>query len=405
MTGSNNHSISRRSTNSVPGHRNRSYTGLANTSVNTSSTSITSSVHKSHVVTGSTNSKILRKPTTPVPTSPSDVIEALEAERSDMRAAINDMHAQISELTYLLKEQDMRQYEQRGGTGGDGVSGGGGIHSTTTRHNRRQNARNQRSHPGSTRTGSKGDHPDHTFHSEDDIETGIESDREESEGHTQRSETAQEMLHKLTIQTRRISQLEHRCESYKRAEESNEDLVRQMRSRTTEMRDEIENLRLELNNRPTMRQWNLKITELQDLEDKLHDLVMMRGEAAEIAAWRQHLSTKDRIQVDKRNYELGLWLLDSLPKAVAKEILQGVCRELDVSDVSEIINSIVKLKTVVKTVPRMDRFISQVCAFLFQRDKTILASLPPPGSSAAAITAAQPTMEDVVPVLKRLALS
>jgi hypothetical protein len=37
----------------------------------------------------------------------------------------------------------------------------------------------------------------------------------------------------------------------------------------------------------------------------MHDLIMLRGESAEIAAWRQHLSTKDRIKVDKRNYELG----------------------------------------------------------------------------------------------------
>ncbi len=44
--------------------------------------------------------------------------------------------------------------------------------------------------------------------------------------------------------------------------------------------------------------------------------------------WRKHLSTADRIKVDKRNHELGLWLLDSLPKATMKEVLQTVCREV-----------------------------------------------------------------------------
>lgn len=34
------------------------------------------------------------------------------------------------------------------------------------------------------------------------------------------------------------------------------------------------------------------------------------------------------LQVDKRNHELGLWLLDSLPKATMKEVLQTVCREV-----------------------------------------------------------------------------
>lgn len=44
--------------------------------------------------------------------------------------------------------------------------------------------------------------------------------------------------------------------------------------------------------------------------------------------WRKHLSTADRIKVDRRNHELGLWLLDSLPKATMKEALQTVCREV-----------------------------------------------------------------------------
>jgi hypothetical protein len=64
------------------------------------------------------------------------------------------------------------------------------------------------------------------------------------------------------------------------------------------------------------------------LEEKLHDLILLRGEAAEISMWRKHLSTADRIKVDKRNHELGLWLLDSLPKATMKEVLQTVCREV-----------------------------------------------------------------------------
>ena len=87
---------------------------------------------------------------------------------------------------------------------------------------------------------------------------------------------------------------------------------------------------------------------------------MLRGEAAEIQMWRKHLSTKDRIKIDKKNHELGLWLLDALPKTVMKEVLQTVCRELDINEISEIQPSLVKLKAVVKTVPRMAEFIEQV---------------------------------------------
>ena len=101
------------------------------------------------------------------------------------------------------------------------------------------------------------------------------------------------------------------------------------------------------------------------MEERLHDLILLRGESAEISMWRKHLSTTDRIKVDKRNHELGLWLLDSLPKATMKEVLLTICRELDITEISDIQPSLVKLKAVVKTVPRMERFISQVCGFIF----------------------------------------
>jgi hypothetical protein len=48
----------------------------------------------------------------------------------------------------------------------------------------------------------------------------------------------------------------------------------------------------------------------------LHDVVMMRSEAKELAGWRKHLDTRERIKIDKRNHELGLWLIDALPKQV-----------------------------------------------------------------------------------------
>lgn len=35
----------------------------------------------------------------------------------------------------------------------------------------------------------------------------------------------------------------------------------------------------------------------EQLEEKLHDLILLRGEAAEIAMWRKHLSTAERIKV------------------------------------------------------------------------------------------------------------
>jgi hypothetical protein len=166
----------------------------------------------------------------------------------------------------------------------------------------------------------------------------------------------------------------------------------------------------------------------EQLEEKLHDLILLRGESAEIAMWRKHLSTSDRVKVDKRNHELGLWLLDSLPKATMKEVLQTVCRELDINEISEIQPSLAKLKAVVKTVPRMERFISQVCNFIYQRHPSLgeidgmktsatvasggVAGAEGGGSNVDAISAAirsggavegerNYTMEHVIPILKR----
>lgn len=208
------------------------------------------------------------------------------------------------------------------------------------------------------------------------------------------SPTARSMYDKILEQSRKIDLLNRRLEDRKAAEYDAVQMQEQLRSRSEELVEELENLRIELESRPSARQWADKQRELADAENKLHDLVMMRGEAAELAAWRKHLSTSDRIKVDKRNHELGLWMLDSLPKAVTKEVLQTVCRELDVSDISDIQPSLAKLKAVVKAVPRMERFITQVCEYLFERDRQI-RELGGKGFAGKD----RPTMEDVLPVL------
>ena len=128
------------------------------------------------------------------------------------------------------------------------------------------------------------------------------------------------------------------------------------------------------------------------MESKLHDVVMMKGEAQELMNWRQHLSTSDRIKADRRNHELKLWLLESLPKSVMQEVLQSLCRELDVSDVSEVLPGVVKMKTVLRAVPRMEQFITAVCNFVFQKDRP---------RHAEGDIKARPAMEDALPILKR----
>ena len=287
-----------------------------------------------------------------------DMIQALEAQRDGLEQRVGELEAQVHDLQGALRDQQ----------NGDALFG-------------------QR---GSARDGSSGSSGSSSYSVS---ESGTE-DFSSSEQATWSSETARSMYDKIKEQSRRIESLSKKCELFKSEAYEAVHAQQQLKSRCDELRDELENLRLELEGRPSARQWADKQRELQDAENKLHDLVMMRGEAAELAAWRKHLSTTDRIKVDKRNHELGLWLLDSLPKAVTKEVLQTVCRELDVSDVSEIQPSIAKLKAVVKAVPRMERFITQVCEYLFERDRHI-RELGGRGLAGRE----RPTMEDVMPVL------
>lgn len=291
----------------------------------------------------------------PIPPVVHDMIQALEAQRDGLEQRNSELEAQLLDLQGALRDQ---QNGDESFGAGKGTKGGNAVLAPT---------------------GS-------------DSCSASESSSSEP---TWASETARSMYDKIKEQSRKIEQLNKKCELFKSETYEAVHVQQQLKSRCDELREEVENLRLELEARPSARQWADKQRELQDAENKLHDLVMMRGEAAELAAWRKHLSTSDRIKVDKRNHELGLWLIDSLPKAVTKEVLQTVCRELDVTDVSEIQPSIAKLKAVVKAVPRMERFITQVCEYLFERDRQI-RELGGRGLAGRD----RPTMEDVMPVLQ-----
>jgi hypothetical protein len=104
-----------------------------------------------------------------------------------------------------------------------------------------------------------------------------------------------------------------------------------------------------------------KQSELAESESKLRDLIVMRREKVELQGERKHMSVKQRVLMDKNNFELELWALDSLPQEITRDALKAVCRELGLSDISDIQPAIMKLKAVVGAVPRMEKFITKVC--------------------------------------------
>lgn len=123
---------------------------------------------------------------------------------------------------------------------------------------------------------------------------------------------------------------------------------------------ETDNLRIELSSRPSAKQWMQKQSELVESESKLRDLIVMRREKAELQGERKHMTVKQKVAMDKSNFELELWALDSLPQEVTKDALKAVCRELGLSDISDIQPALIKLKAVVGAVPRMEKFITKV---------------------------------------------
>jgi hypothetical protein len=197
-----------------------------------------------------------------------------------------------------------------------------------------------------------------------------------------------------TEETDAKCQLEHLSHKVKVLETESlqrDQYISQLRSINTDYRFEVERLRCELDTRPNAKQWAHAQQEIKDLEEKIHDATLLRKETVDLQFWKKSLSTRDKIKSDKRNFELGLWLLDSLPKTVLKEALQLVCRELNISEISDIKPCLDKMKIVIHKVPRMEHFIQEVCDFLFKRSKRFNSESPQK----------PPILEEVLPLLNR----
>ena len=84
-----------------------------------------------------------------------------------------------------------------------------------------------------------------------------------------------------------------------------------------------------------------------------------------------------------------------------KEVLQSVCRDLDITDVSEIPICLSKLKMVVKTVPRMEQLIAQVSNYLFEREGHLLLAHPGKQDQHHHRKGPRFTIDDIPKVLSR----
>mmetsp|Transcript_92 Transcript_92/g.327 ORF Transcript_92/g.327 Transcript_92/m.327 type:complete len:639 (-) Transcript_92:8-1924(-) len=154
--------------------------------------------------------------------------------------------------------------------------------------------------------------------------------------------------------------------------------------------EEVQNLRLELQSRPTVSNWQDAQTRIIDLERKLHSAVADLNFKNEEENLRQYLPASETMKRDRANHRLGLERLDALPQAVARELLRAACRELELGDVSELCPSIRKLCAATRGLPRLERFVRTVCGFVFG----VEAERDP------ALHGRRRTMEEVFTVLK-----
>jgi hypothetical protein len=143
----------------------------------------------------------------------------------------------------------------------------------------------------------------------------------------------------------------------------------------TVLENEKMNLLSEIESRPSLAEWKMAQQKIFHLEQKVKNALQYRNDQIEIFQWKKHLPTNEQIYMDKKNHELQLWMIESLPDSVMKEIIQALCRELDLQDYADILPSVKKLKSVVLTVPKMEHFIATISAFVSQRNSHLCTLL------------------------------
>lgn len=199
-------------------------------------------------------------------------------------------------------------------------------------------------------------------------------------------ETLRELSQKARQDEQRAAQATHQRDALAVRVQQLETDVEEKNQQLQRLEDERENLLLELQSRPTAKALRERERRIAELESKLHDALTGQQRQAEVNGWKKHLSTSERIARDRLNHELGLNKLEDLPTEMMKEVLRDLCRELQLSDISELAPAVRKLKAVVRTVPRMERFINDVCSFTFAQETRA-------GHH-------RPTMEEAMPVIK-----
>lgn len=165
------------------------------------------------------------------------------------------------------------------------------------------------------------------------------------------------------------------------------------RETIAELKEENANLVLEADSRPSIRDYRLCQRRIHQLERQLADNKLALEEAHDLNDLRKYMSTQELVERDRLNHRLQLNRLSALPRETALEVVQEVCRILHLTDITLIAPSLQKLCNVVVAVPRMEKFIRDVCGFVFLNSSE--------GVAAQDMRSAQFELEHVLPTLQQ----
>ncbi|CAK4656342.1 unnamed protein product [Aphanomyces euteiches] len=128
-----------------------------------------------------------------------------------------------------------------------------------------------------------------------------------------------------------------------------------------ELREENSNLHLEVEARPTIRDYKATQRRALLLERQLSSQTLAMKEANNIEELRKYIGTAELIRRDKTNAKLQLNRLNTLPKDTCVEIIQDICRQLELTDITLIGPSVAKMISVqaLKAIEELVEFESQ----------------------------------------------
>ncbi|TYZ61057.1 hypothetical protein PybrP1_002662 [[Pythium] brassicae (nom. inval.)] len=168
------------------------------------------------------------------------------------------------------------------------------------------------------------------------------------------------------------------------------------RDAVSELKEENANLALEAESRPSIRDYRLSQRRIHQLERQVAESKLALQEATDLHELRRYMGTKALVERDRLDHRLHLNRLNALPRETTLEVVKEVCRVLNLTDITRISPSLEKLCRVVAAVPRMEKFIRDVCGFVF------LSGATPAADGTGADPDADPhfELERVLPTLQ-----